>query len=313
MIQLGRKIYYDKATGNVIMTTPEMIGDVIEPTLAQDFITYTALHGIDPTTVGVLQVDYGQYSENFAKYPFHIDPSIQQIVWDTTPQLSLNDTINVKVSQLNDLCQQSLQTFTSNTLGTKHTYLSRSGTVNNDWALFNGEFSFVTSSYYDNLPILWYTTEAGNVDHTKEQFIQLFLNGRTAVALRKRQLAILESQAQSYTNSTTPTTDIANVNAIAWSDPWAQAPSVPTGLTGTAGSGQVTLTWTVNNDAVMANGGGYNVYIDGAKTSANTSLITSTTYTATGLSTGAHSFQISAVGANGIESNLCTAVSVTVS
>jgi hypothetical protein len=82
-MQIGRKIYYDKATGNVYVTTAEMSGDVVETTQEQDFQTYTALHGIDPATVGMIQLEFGQYADKFAQYPYHVDPSTQEIVWDT--------------------------------------------------------------------------------------------------------------------------------------------------------------------------------------------------------------------------------------
>jgi hypothetical protein len=81
MTQIGRKIYYDKATGNVLATTPEMFGDIIESTTEQDFSAYVALQGRDPTTVGVLQLDYGQDSYKFGIYTYHIDPTTKQIVW----------------------------------------------------------------------------------------------------------------------------------------------------------------------------------------------------------------------------------------
>ncbi|KPV42028.1 fibronectin type III domain-containing protein [Alicyclobacillus ferrooxydans] len=100
----------------------------------------------------------------------------------------------------------------------------------------------------------------------------------------------------------------AQLETIGWPNP--KPPSVPQGLTGTAGTGEVTLTWTANTDVTMIDGGGYNIYQDGTKV--NTALATSTTYTGTGLTSGtSYSFAISAVDTDGNESAQSTAVAVT--
>lgn len=67
MNKIGRKIYYDKTTGNVIPDTGEMIGAVVETTADQDFETYRALKERVRDTVGVIQLEFGQYAEDFAQ------------------------------------------------------------------------------------------------------------------------------------------------------------------------------------------------------------------------------------------------------
>jgi hypothetical protein len=67
MNKIGRKIYYDKATGNVILDTGEMMGAVVETTVDQDFETYQALKERVRDTVGVIQLEYGQYAADFAQ------------------------------------------------------------------------------------------------------------------------------------------------------------------------------------------------------------------------------------------------------
>ncbi|MBB6689862.1 hypothetical protein H7B90_00460 [Cohnella xylanilytica] len=64
-MRFGRRIYYEKETGNVIHDTGERFGDVIETTLEQDFRAYISLAERVPETVGMLQLDYGQYSQDF--------------------------------------------------------------------------------------------------------------------------------------------------------------------------------------------------------------------------------------------------------
>jgi len=67
MNKIGRKIYYDKSTGNIILDTGEKMGAVIETTIDQDFETYQALKERVRDTVGVIQLEFGQYAEDFAQ------------------------------------------------------------------------------------------------------------------------------------------------------------------------------------------------------------------------------------------------------
>ncbi|MNB67239.1 hypothetical protein D3C81_309240 [compost metagenome] len=66
-MEIGRKIYYEKNTGNVIVDTGERSGMVVETTIEQDFELFTALAERVHETVGVLQLEYGQFSEDFAQ------------------------------------------------------------------------------------------------------------------------------------------------------------------------------------------------------------------------------------------------------
>jgi hypothetical protein len=65
--RIGRKIYYDKTTGNVILDTGERQGAVVETTIDQDFETYQVLKERVRDTVGVIQLEYGQYAADFAQ------------------------------------------------------------------------------------------------------------------------------------------------------------------------------------------------------------------------------------------------------
>ncbi|MCC3374745.1 hypothetical protein [Cohnella sp. REN36] len=65
MKQLGRKIYYDLASGDVIFATGEMQGEVRKTTNEEDFRVYLPLRDRVPETVGVLKLEYGQYQQDF--------------------------------------------------------------------------------------------------------------------------------------------------------------------------------------------------------------------------------------------------------
>lgn len=64
-MQIGRKIYYELSTGNVIQDTGEREGSVVETTTEQDFAIYLPLVGLDASTVGCLELDYGTNTDKF--------------------------------------------------------------------------------------------------------------------------------------------------------------------------------------------------------------------------------------------------------
>lgn len=81
-MQIGRKIYYELTTGNVIVDTGERSGGVVETTSEQDFATYIALSDRNPETVGMIQLEYGQYAEDFSQCNgYRIDPVTQQVLF----------------------------------------------------------------------------------------------------------------------------------------------------------------------------------------------------------------------------------------
>lgn len=66
-MQIGRKIYYEKATGNIIVDIGERQGSVIETTIEQDIATFTALSERNRDAFDVLELAYGQYTQDFAE------------------------------------------------------------------------------------------------------------------------------------------------------------------------------------------------------------------------------------------------------
>lgn len=60
--KIGMKVYYDLNSGNVIVITPESAGIVVETTREQDFKLYKALDDKVPESVGMIQLEHGEYS-----------------------------------------------------------------------------------------------------------------------------------------------------------------------------------------------------------------------------------------------------------
>jgi len=74
-----RKIYYDKATGNVIYSYL-LRGYFIEPTEEQDFMNSLELQKRDRETVGLLRLDGDEYAQDFAECNgYRVNPETLQI------------------------------------------------------------------------------------------------------------------------------------------------------------------------------------------------------------------------------------------
>jgi hypothetical protein len=66
-MQIGRKVYYDIATGNIILDTGERQGSVLATTVEQDVENYTALSERNRETFDVIELSFGQYGQDFAE------------------------------------------------------------------------------------------------------------------------------------------------------------------------------------------------------------------------------------------------------
>ncbi|MCR8645577.1 hypothetical protein NV379_23340 [Paenibacillus sp. N1-5-1-14] len=87
-MKIGRRIYYDLSSGNVILDTGERNGSVIETTIEQDFQNYKDLAERLPETVGFLQFNHGDLAYDFATCNgFRVDLESGAIVF-SYPDLS---------------------------------------------------------------------------------------------------------------------------------------------------------------------------------------------------------------------------------
>jgi hypothetical protein len=114
MNKIGRKIYYDKSTGNVILDTGEKMGAVIETTIDQDFETYEVLKQRVRDTVGVIQLEYGQYAADFAQCNgYRVNPETLELEFSyPDPQQPTQDPVYQKplTEQISELEQLLAQT-----------------------------------------------------------------------------------------------------------------------------------------------------------------------------------------------------------
>ncbi|WP_414625991.1 hypothetical protein [Paenibacillus massiliensis] len=82
-MEIGRKIYYRKASGQVIFVSSEMSGSVLETTVEEDFEFYPQLQGYDPEKVGMLQLEYGQYADDFSRAAsYYVNPETGKLMFN---------------------------------------------------------------------------------------------------------------------------------------------------------------------------------------------------------------------------------------
>lgn len=64
---IGRKVYFEKQTGIVLLETGEMSGEVQPRTVDEDIKTYKALSDRNRETFDVIELEHGQYAQDFAE------------------------------------------------------------------------------------------------------------------------------------------------------------------------------------------------------------------------------------------------------
>lgn len=109
---IGRKIYYDKITGEVLVDTGE--GSIIETTEEQDIARFVALSNRNRDTFDVIQLAYGQYREDFMQcINYRVNPENRELEFSypdpnaTVPQ----EPVYVKplTGQISELEQQNAE------------------------------------------------------------------------------------------------------------------------------------------------------------------------------------------------------------
>lgn len=129
-MQIGRKIYYEKSTGNVIEDCGERNGLVKETTEDEDFQAYMSLQGRTKDSVGVIQLDYGQFTDKFntctgycvdiTKNPINASAIVFSF---TTPEANLEQIKQAKINELeNDCTKVKDGGFKSSCLGDEKTF-----------------------------------------------------------------------------------------------------------------------------------------------------------------------------------------------
>lgn len=81
-MNIGRRVYYDKQSGSVLLDTGERSGDVIPTTPEQDIEVYHALIERIRDTFDFIELDYGQYREDFLRATsYRVDLTTKQLIF----------------------------------------------------------------------------------------------------------------------------------------------------------------------------------------------------------------------------------------
>lgn len=79
-MEIGRRIYYEIATGNVILDTGERQGSVVPTTIEQDRYSYTALSERNADSYGVIELPFGFLSQDFAEcMGYRVNPETKEL------------------------------------------------------------------------------------------------------------------------------------------------------------------------------------------------------------------------------------------
>lgn len=64
-MDIGRRVYYETETGNVIFVKEQASGETVQTTIEQDFRFYSVLKERTQETVSVLELPYGAHEQDF--------------------------------------------------------------------------------------------------------------------------------------------------------------------------------------------------------------------------------------------------------
>ena len=211
---VGRKIYFERQTGNVVLDTGERAGEVVETTVDEDFAMYAALQIYQRDAIEVLQLPYGAWAEEFTKYTYSINPLSRTINWGVPIGPTLDDTKNAKIAQLEDFCNRAIAAgFKSSALGEEHTYPSDFEAQNNLQIVIRrleiGEEQAAAGVETAVLTYPFQTLDAGYMEHTLKELKQVFADGVDAGTKHVMHFRQLKAQVEAAITSD-------EVDAIQW-------------------------------------------------------------------------------------------------
>lgn len=172
-MKIGRKIFYEIATGNIIVDTGERQGAVIATTAEQDIASYTALSERNRDTFDVIELAFGAYAQDFAEYNgYRVNPVSKDVEF-LYKELSehLEDYKQMKIDILKRKCEETIEAgFTSEVNG--HVYR----TNRDDQINFIGQKDELMNDE-TILEVFWKTEDAGYLSHVREDWFAIYFEG----------------------------------------------------------------------------------------------------------------------------------------
>lgn len=78
--KIGRRLYFEVATGNILVDTGEKIGYVVQTTVEKDIAAYKVLSERNRNTFDYIELPYGAYAQDFAECNgYRVNPETKQL------------------------------------------------------------------------------------------------------------------------------------------------------------------------------------------------------------------------------------------
>lgn len=98
MMLLGRRIYFDSTTGQVLIDLGERKGDIKPTTIEQDILSYKVLSERNRESFDYIQLEYGEFNQDFLSsnsYRINVDTRNIEFNYRNTN----DDTLDIPVFQ----------------------------------------------------------------------------------------------------------------------------------------------------------------------------------------------------------------------
>lgn len=105
-IYVGKRIYYLKENGNIILDTGEAEGWVNKTTVEQDFKIYTELQKYTKDSVDCIELQFGEFKTEFSECTsYKVDVNKKELVFDyseipPSPDVPASPTLHERVVSL---------------------------------------------------------------------------------------------------------------------------------------------------------------------------------------------------------------------
>lgn len=100
-MELGRRIYFDKTTGNVILDTGEKQGNVAKTSIEDDIATFTTLSDRNIESFDVIEFTFGEHKQEFTEATsYRVNPTTKELEFNYDPLFDLEDYRQFKKDEM---------------------------------------------------------------------------------------------------------------------------------------------------------------------------------------------------------------------
>ena len=82
MNYIGKRIYFNKEDGSIILDTGERCGAVVPTTVEEDLAFYDVLQNVERESLNYIELSYGEHQEEFATCThYEIDVEANELIF----------------------------------------------------------------------------------------------------------------------------------------------------------------------------------------------------------------------------------------